>query len=91
LHPGPQSKIDPCRNDRCGAGITDRRNEVMGTSTTVGTGRFPALARLAVALGIAVGLLAGQLAFTDAPQVSAAKSPIDAAGDDLEELRRVFG
>ena len=37
----------------------------MGTSTTVATGRFGALARLAVALGFAATLLAGQAVIFD--------------------------
>jgi hypothetical protein len=56
-----------CRSFRHGAGITDRRNAVMGTSTTVATGRFSALARLAVALGFAATLLVGQAVFFDSP------------------------
>ena len=39
----------------------------MGTSTTVVTGRFRALARLAVALGFAATLLAGQAVVFDSP------------------------
>ena len=39
----------------------------MGTSTTVATGRFRALARLAVALGFAVTLLVGQAVVFDSP------------------------
>jgi hypothetical protein len=55
------------RNDRHGAGSTDRRNEIMGTSTTVATRRFSALARLAVALGFAATLLVGQAVVFDSP------------------------
>jgi hypothetical protein len=39
----------------------------MGTSTTVATGRFGALARLMVALGFAATLLAGQAVVFDSP------------------------
>jgi len=70
------------RNDRCGAGTDDRRNKVMGTSMAVATGRFSALARLAVALGFAATLLVGQAVFFDTPQVSAART-ID---EELEEM-----
>ena len=39
----------------------------MGTSTTVATGRFRALARLAIALGFAATLLVGQAMVFDSP------------------------
>jgi hypothetical protein len=42
----------------------------MGTSTTVATGRFGALARLAVALGFAATLLVGHAMISDSSAVA---------------------
>jgi hypothetical protein len=46
----------------------------MGTSTTVATGRFPVLARLAVALGFAATLLVGQALVFDSSADAKPKS-----------------
>jgi hypothetical protein len=57
--------MGPSRNDRFGAGTKDRRNEAIGRSTTGATGRFSALARLAVAIGFGATLLVGQAVVFD--------------------------
>jgi hypothetical protein len=56
----------------------------MGTSTTVATGRFGALARLMVALGFAAAVLAGQAVVFDSPV--AAKDALD---DEYEGLCQI--
>jgi hypothetical protein len=56
----------------------------MGTSTTGATGRFPALARLLVALGFAATLLVGQAVAFDSS--ASAKTPLDIEYDKLCEI-----
>ena len=63
----------------------------MGINKMAATGRTGALARLAVALGVAVGLLLGQLAISDAPQASAQKDVWADIEKDLKDLRELGG
>ena len=58
----------------------------MGTSTTVATGRFGRLARLAVALGFAAALLVGQAVVFDSP-ASAEKCNAECKLFELEGWR----
>ena len=57
----------------------------MATKTTM-IGRMQTLGRLVAALGVAAGLLLGQLALTDAPSTSAAKS-MEEEVKELEEMQ----
>lgn len=57
----------------------------MGTSKTVASGRFAVLARLAVALGFAATLLAGQAVFFDsAASAAPCRKPPEECLFDME-------